>query len=111
MWMAKGNRQELLGEPPAELGQVTLSGDQVGVALAGERRNVVLCLPGGYHWRPSRGETVLVGTPGGETAGGEVWLSVSPAAEVRLGEDGTIRLTGPVEITGSLTVNGQEVGT
>lgn len=122
MWMAKGNRQELLGEPPAELGQVTLSGDQVGVALAGERRNVVLCLPGGYHWRPSRGETVLVvksgpesapcvvGAPGGETAGGEVWLSVSPAAEVRLGEDGTIRLTGPVEITGSLTVNGQEVG-
>ena len=77
MWMAKGNRQELLGEPPAELGQVTLSGDQVGVALAGERRNVVLCLPGGYHWRPSRGETVLVvGGSSARSAAGDMSIPV-----------------------------------
>lgn len=127
MWMAKGRTEDLLREPPAELGQVTLSGTLVGVALAGERRNVAVCLPGGYHWTPDRGQTVLVvksgpegapcvvGTPAEESAGGEVWLSVAQGAELRLGRDGTIRLTGPVEIqgavtvSGSLTVNGQEV--
>ena len=128
MWMAKGRTEDLLREPPAELGQVTLSGTLVGVALAGERRNVAVCLPGGYHWTPDRGQTVLVvksgpegapcvvGTPAEESAGGEVWLSVAQGAELRLGRDGTIRLTGPVElqgevtVSGSLTVNGQEVG-
>lgn len=128
MWMAKGRTEDLLREPPAELGQVTLSGTLVGVALAGERRNVAVCLPGGYHWTPDRGQTVLVvksgpegapcvvGTPAEESAGGEVWLSVAQGAELRLGRDGTIRLTGPVEIqgavtvSGSLAVNGQEVG-
>lgn len=128
MWMARGRTGDLLQEPPAELGQVTLSGTPVGVALAGERRNVAVCLPGGYHWTPDRGQTVLVvksgpegapcvvGTPAEEAAGGEVWLSVAQGVEVRLGQDGVIRLTGPVAIQGdvtvrgSLTVNGQEVG-
>ena len=48
MWMAKTPRP-ILAEPGAELGQVTLAGPPVGVALAGERRNVTVCLPGGYH--------------------------------------------------------------
>lgn len=122
MWMARGRAGDILQEPPAELGQVTLSGTLVGVALAGERRNVTVCLPGGYHWTPERGQTVLVvksgpegapcvvGTPAEEAQGGEVWLSVAQGAEIRLGQDGVIRLTGPVEVQGSLTVNGQEVG-
>ena len=122
MWMARGRTGDTLQEPPAELGQVTLSGALVGVALAGERRNVTVCLPGGYHWTPERGQTVLVvksgpegapcvvGTPAEEAQGGEVWLSVAQGAEIRLGQDGVIRLTGPVEVQGSLTVNGQEVG-
>ena len=122
MWMARGRTGDILQEPPAELGQVTLSGALVGVALAGERRNVTVCLPGGYHWTPERGQTVLVvksgpegdpcvvGTPAEEAQGGEVWLSVAQGAEIRLGQDGVIRLTGPVEVQGSLTVNGQEVG-
>ena len=122
MWMARGRPGDILQEPPAELGQVTLSGALVGVALAGERRNVTVCLPGGYHWTPERGQTVLVvksgpegapcvvGTPAEEAQGGEVWLSVAQGAEIRLGQDGVIRLTGPVEVQGSLTVNGQEVG-
>ena len=121
MWMARGNRGEILREPPAELGQVTVADDGLGVALAGERRNVQVCLPGGYHWRPRRGETVLVvksgpeetpwvvGRTDGEAPEGEVWLSVQPGVELRLGRDGTIRLRGPVEITGSLTLNGKEV--
>ncbi len=121
MWMARGKGEEILKEPPAELGQVTLSGVDMGVALAGERRNVTVCLPGGYHWTPARGETVLVvksgpeGTPcvvGAPMASStnEVWLSVSPDVELRLSRDGKIHLKGPVEITGSLNVNGLEVG-
>ena len=55
MWMARDQKEERLQEPGAELGQVTLAGAPVGVALAGERRNVTLCLPGGYHWTPRQG--------------------------------------------------------
>ena len=56
------------------------------------------------------GAPCVVGTPAEEAQGGEVWLSVAQGAEIRLGQDGVIRLTGPVEVQGSLTVNGQEVG-
>ena len=59
MWMTEQQRQTIC-EPAAELGLVTLSGGPTGVALAGERRGVALCLPGGYHWTPARGDTVLV---------------------------------------------------
>ena len=63
MWMARGQQETRLQEPGAEWGEVTLSGDTVGVSLAGERRRVRVCLPGGYHWVPDRGETVLVQLP------------------------------------------------
>lgn len=122
MWMARGQKEERLQEPGAELGQVTLAGAPVGVALAGERRNVTLCLPGGYHWAPRQGEAVLViksgpegapcvvGAPEADPAApGEVWLSVAQGVGVRLTADGRIQLQGPVEVTGTLKVNGQEV--
>lgn len=37
MWMARGQQETRLQEPGAEWGEVTLSGDTVGVSLAGER--------------------------------------------------------------------------
>ena len=43
------------------------------------------------------------------TVPGEVWLSVAPGVGVRLTKDGKLRLQGPVEVDGTLTVNGQEV--
>ena len=127
MWMT--NRQEQEQEPAAELGQVTLSGDRTGVALAGERRNITLCGPGGYHWAPTQGDTVLVVKSGpeqapcitgvageaGELEPGEVCLSVAPGTGLRLRPDGTFLLEGPVQLTGTLaiqgtlTVNGREV--
>ena len=55
MWMARDQKEERLQEPGAELGQVTLAGAPVGVALAGERRNVTLCLPGAITGPPGRG--------------------------------------------------------
>lgn len=122
MWMAKQQGEQVLGEPGAELGQVTLSGSPAGVALAGERRNVMVCLPGGYHWAPARGDTVLVvksgvegtpcvvGTPLEEDVPpGEVWISAAPGAGIRLKEDGSVLLQGRVEVSGSLVVNGEEM--
>ena len=46
MWLSQ-RRQTELEEAAAELGQVTVPGAPAGVALAGERRDVALCLPGG----------------------------------------------------------------
>ena len=95
MWMARGQQETRLQEPGAEWGEVTLSGDTVGVSLAGERRRVRVCLPGGYHWVPDRGETVLVVKSGPEG--------------MRLTKEGTIQLQGRVEVEGSLWLQGQEV--
>ena len=80
------------------------------------------CLPGGYHWVPDRGETVLVVKSGPEEAPcvvggqveesirpGEVWISVAPGAGIRLTKEGTIQLQGRVEVEGSLWLQGQEV--
>ena len=121
MWLSQ-RRQTELEEAAAELGQVTVPGAPAGVALAGERRDVALCLPGGYHWTPKRGDTVLVvkggaegapcivGTPAGQKVpAGEVFLSVKTGVGVRLTADGRICLVGPVEIAGSLSVNGKEM--
>ncbi len=122
MWMTNRQAREELAEPAAELGQVTVAGG-AGVALAGERRNVTLCLPGGYHWTPRRGETVLViksgpdcapcvaGRAGSdrEVVPGEVVLSVAEGTAIRLKTDGGIEITGQVDVTGGLTVNGREV--
>lgn len=113
MWMAE-RRQAPVSEPTAELGQVTLDG-AAGVALAGERRTVPVCAPGGYRWTPSRGDTVLVVKTGPENAPcvagqlqpagepGEVYISVADGAGIRLRPDGT------VAITGAVTINGKEV--
>lgn len=116
MWMARPRGQSLLEEPAAQTGQVTLAGTPAGVGLEGERREVPLFGPGGYHWAPSRGDRVLVIKTGPEEtpaavgvqtdedlAPGEVWLSVAEGAGIRLKPDGTIALTGTV------TVNGREV--
>ena len=69
MWMAKTPQADPLAEPGAELGQVTLAGPPVGVALAGERRNVTVCLPGGYHWTGGEERTGGISLPGGRPGG------------------------------------------
>ena len=114
MWMANRPEPQRLREPAAELGQVTLS-EEPGVALAGERRGLPVCSPGGYRWTPARGDTVLVIKTGPEEAPcvagqvqaegepGEVCISVAAGAGIRLKADGS------VEITGRVTINGKEV--
>lgn len=121
MWMANREPARRLEEPVAELGEVTVSGSAPGVALAGERRGPAVCAPGGYHWTPRNGETVLViksgeeGTPcvagvlqteAESPAPGEVHISAASGAGIRLKPDGTIELTGDLRVTGTLTVEG-----
>ncbi|WP_297210154.1 hypothetical protein [uncultured Flavonifractor sp.] len=120
MWIAEKSRSRQEPEPAAQLGQVTLPEDPAGVYLDGERRNLPVFAPGGYVWRPSRGRQVLVIKTGAggalpcvagercsdqwELEEGEVLLH-SGKAVLHLRADGT------VNITGSLTVNGQPVMT
>ncbi|MCI8414103.1 MAG: hypothetical protein HFF00_00550 [Ruminiclostridium sp.] len=121
--MTRQQARQPLGEAGAERGEVTVAGEAAAVALEGERRQVGRWLPGGYHWTPRRGESVLVVKSGAEGEAcllgvedtlpglepGEVFLSAAEGVGVRLTGDGKILLTGDVQITGTLRLNGKEV--
>ena len=121
MWLAKRNAPAAKNAD-TELGTVTISGEQVGVMTRGEVRSLPVFGPGGCVWMPEDGDSVLVikGGPGGIeqcVAGskqaeapegmlpGEVFFRTG-AASLWLRRDGTVRLTGSVDISGSLSVNG-----
>lgn len=125
MWISNREAPQVIADPAADLGQVTLPGTPAGVLLAGERRNVPVIAPGGYHWTPEAGDTVLVlksgveqapcvagkaeKSPSPAVAPGEVFLSVADGAGILLQKDGGLVLTGRVKITGALTVEGTVV--
>ena len=112
MWTSERNRNLNLREAEAEIGVVTLGGDPAGVVLGGERRWLPVYGPGGYCWRPSAGDRVLVLKAGAE---GELpcVLGVAQngsdiqAGEVRLGQgDGMILLKdGTIQLKGELQLN------
>lgn len=114
MWTSERNRNPRAGEPAAELGTVTLGGDPAGVSLGGERRWLTVYGPGGYSWRPTAGDRVLVlkagaegevpcilGTTqeGGDLKPGEVRLS-GGGSSLHLGES-RLSLSGQVYVNGS----------
>lgn len=116
MWLSEQTKTR----PPAgdaELGTTTITGDTMAVVTRGEQRDLMICGPGGYVWRPAGGEQVVVlqGGPGGTErwiAGcrqgnapdgmqpGEIYLH-SAGASIYLKNNGTI------SITGNLVINGQ----
>ena len=111
MWTSERNRNLNIREAEAEIGVVTLGGDPAGVILGGERRWLPVYGPGGYRWRPSAGDRVLVLKAGveGETPcvlGMAQSGSDIQAGEVCLGQgegmislkDETVRLNGDVQI-------------
>ena len=117
LWISERSQKQTVLDGTAQLGYVTLPGDPVGVYLDGERRNLPLYGPGGYTWRPSMGDQVLVIKTGadGETPcvvnkrcrqvdlqEGEILISTGNAA-IRLSPNGVI------DLTGTLKINGQEV--
>lgn len=114
MWTSERNRNLRTGEPAAELGCVTLGGNPAGVSLGGERRWVGVYGPGGYSWRPTAGDKVLVLKAGAE---GETLCllgvpqeetELSPG-EVRLAGGGTSLLLGQsrLELSGQVYINGK----
>ena len=117
MWLSsKGQQTQAEEESPAQLGEVTVSGAETAVFLSGERRNIQLVSPGGYHWRPQEGETVLVLKTDGEAGGcllgraaepspfapGSIWISPDGENGIALGKGGDIRLVGNSYLNGVL---------
>lgn len=91
MWTSERNRNLPLREAAAELGTVTLGGDPAGVSLGGERRWLTVYSPGGYSWRPTAGDKVLVLKAGAEGESPCILGTVQGQEELKSGE---VRLTG-----------------
>lgn len=114
MWLSKQAAQQARQTPAVDVGVVSIAGTSPAVITDGETRNLAVFGPGGYAWRPSAGDQVLVLKAGATDAvagvkltqaallPGEIRISTG-AASLRLLPDGTVALTG------SVTVNGRPV--
>ncbi|MCI9156788.1 MAG: hypothetical protein HFF44_07615 [Lawsonibacter sp.] len=119
MWTSERNRNLPVREAAAELGTVTLGGDPAGVSLGGERRWLTVYTPGGYSWRPTAGDKVLVLKAGAEGESPCILGTVQDAegdaplgpGEVQIkGGESTIRLGQErLELSGQVFVNGQSL--
>ena len=114
MWTSERSRGRPVGEAPAELGRVTLGGDPAGVTMGGERRWLPVYGPGGYCWRPTVDDKVLVLKTGnqGESPcilGKQQQLDELQPGEVRLtgGESGIFLGQDKLELTGAVQINGR----
>jgi len=130
MWTSERNRNLPVREAAAEVGTVTLGGDPAGVSLGGERRWINVYGPGGYSWRPTSGDKVMVLKAGAEGESPCILGTTQDAedlkpGEVRLrgvdcdlflgqgqvemnGQEGALRLgQNGLELTGGLSVDGQ----
>lgn len=114
MWTSERNRTQPVREVPAELGTVTLGGDPAGVSMGGERRWLQVFTPGGYCWRPTVGDKVLVLKAGaqGETPcilGTQQQMEELGPGEVRLngGESSVYLGKEKLELKGRLLINGR----
>ena len=132
MWTSERNRNLQVREPAAEMGTITMGGDPAGVSLGGERRWINVYGPGGYSWRPTSGDKVLVLKTGAEGESPCILGTTQDAEDLKPGE---VRLTGMecslhlgqgqvelksgeksmslsqdgLELEGELTINGQSL--
>ena len=116
MWTSERNRNLPVREAAAELGTVTLGGDPAGVSLGGERRWLPVYGPGGYCWRPTSGDKVLVLKAGAEGESPCLLGTTQGTASLRPGE---VRLDGGgssihlgqerLELSGNIYVNGMRL--
>ena len=118
MWLSrKLSQHEMQDVASAQDGTVTVEGGELAVFSSGEKREVKTAAPGGYEWRPRKGENVLMvrgGTFGEEAyAVGVVEAAASGLApgEVRIRSGtGTAEIVlhnnGRVDINGLLFING-----
>jgi len=113
MWLSEERSRKQAAEAAAEWGPVTIS-EPAAVYLAGERRQVPVCSPGGYAWRPAVGEEVLVlkaGNQGeqpyilGKT---QVKTDELQPGQIRIGGSGSSILWGDkLQLTGEMEINGE----
>lgn len=115
MWLSAERSRRAAEEAAAEWGPVTIS-EPAAVYLAGERRQVPLCCPGGYAWRPAVGEDVLVLKAGSQ--GEQPYILGATGAVSEELEPGQVRIRGQacglllgeeLELTGTVRVNGEKV--
>lgn len=106
----------------AGIAEVTIGGEAAAAYSDCESRGLAVVSPGGVFWRPEAGQKVLLVPCGGEriVAGavqeglppgmenGEVYLK-SGGATIHIRNDGSIVITGDVDIDGVLTVGGVPV--
>lgn len=109
MWTSERNRSLSVKEAAAEVGTVTLGGDPAGVSLGGERRWINVYGPGGYSWRPTSGDKVMILKAGAEGESPCILGTTQDAEGLKPGE---VRLTG-VECSlhlgqGQMEMNGAE---
>lgn len=91
MWTSEKSRNLPVREAAAEVGTVTLGGDPAGVSLGGERRWLNVYGPGGYSWRPTSGDKVMVLKAGAEGESPCILGTTQDAEDLKPGE---VRLTG-----------------
>ena len=91
MWTSEQRGKQPVREAPAELGAVTLGGDPAGVNMGGERRWLPVFTPGGYCWRPTAGDKVLVLKAGSQGESPCILGTQQPMEELGPGE---VRLKG-----------------
>ena len=91
MWTSERNRNLPVREATAEVGTVTLGGDPAGVSIGGERRWLNVYSPGGYSWRPTSGDKVMVLKAGAEGESPCILGTTQNAEDLKPGE---VRLTG-----------------
>jgi len=130
MWTSERNRKLSVREAAAEVGTVTLGGDPAGVSLGGERRWINVYGPGGYNWRPTSGDKVMVLKSGAEGESPCILGTTQDAEDLKPGEvrlkgvdcdlflgqgqvemnsqEGALRLgQNGLELTGGLSVDGR----
>ena len=117
MWLSKRIMQEQPEPDSATLGTVSIGGAEAAVVTDTEKRQAKLITPGGYCWKPSAADNVLI------VKGNELYLTgqlmhgadelgegevrvYSLGASLTLRNDGRIVLNGDVELAGSMEIMG-----
>ena len=114
MWLSEERSRKAAAEAAAEWGAGTI-GDTAAVYLAGERRQVPVCCPGGYTWRPAVGEQVLVLKAGQEgeqpcilgKAQREKEDGLQPGQVCISGSECSILWGNELQLAGEIQVNGE----
>lgn len=116
MWLSQKMTRPPVRTEGLSAGTVTVGGAEADVLAAEELREVSAAAPGGFAWRPSAGDNVLVmKTEGGQSCilgelrndspaalqNGEICLYSAGGAKIVLHNDGRIELCGVLWINGA----------